>query len=71
MYVYVCVHVCIHMRVCSFPPPLSVNSYCSLFVPKLGELGILSFVQFLVSDRDGQDGEKLNDALVMSSQKLV
>lgn len=55
------------MRVCSFPPPLSVNS----FVPKLGELGILSFVQFLVSDRDGQDGEKLNDALVMSSQKLV
>lgn len=67
MYVYVCVHVCIHMRVCSFPPPLSVNS----FVPKLGELGILSFVQFLVSVRDGQDGEKLNDALVMSSQKLV
>lgn len=64
-------HVCIHMCVCSFPLPLSVNSYCSLFVPKLGEHGILSFVQLLVSDRDEQDGEKLNDALIMSSQKLV
>lgn len=66
-----CVHVGIHMCVCSFPLPLSVNSYCSLFVPKLGEHGILSFVQLLVSDRDEQDGEKLNDALIMSSQKLV